>query len=415
MSACEQEAWQVVERLEAAGHEAYLVGGCVRDRVLGRPVVDYDITTSALPEQVQALFEHTVPTGIQHGTVTVLMEQDQYEVTTFRTEGKYQDGRRPEEVVFVRSLREDLARRDFTFNAMALGRDGTLHDPFQGREDLEKGVIRAVGDPRKRFEEDALRMLRAIRFAAQLQFSIEEETLAAIHYEGQALRQISRERIRDEWRKMLLASPDIAIRLLLATDTMRYVIARPPTFDVRVTDPWGLGVNPWQLAGEWAARAPQDLALRQAIVLTAIRLDEPRVDKLLPDLKLSTQMKKEIRQALLFYKFGDPGAWRDNEWRQRFFEYGAEAVLRGCLLYAAIHAPERMEALRSEVAARQAVQPLWSLQDLAVTGQDLIAAGLPAGPVIGQVQKRLVQVVLNEPGRNQKDELLKLALSWQEK
>ncbi|MGZ4122657.1 MAG: CCA tRNA nucleotidyltransferase, partial [Tumebacillaceae bacterium] len=276
MNALEREAWQVVEMLETAGFEAYLVGGCVRDRLLGRELDDYDITTSALPEEVQALFPHTVPTGIKHGTVTVIMEIDRYQVTTFRTDGEYEDGRRPSDVTFVRNLVEDLARRDFTINAMALGRDGTLHDPFGGQADLQNGLIRAVGDPMKRFGEDALRMLRAIRFAAQLRFVIEERTLAAIYYEAQTLKQIAKERVREEWQKMLLSAPDVAIELLRKTDTLRYVLARPQTFDVRVSDPWGLGVDPWELAGLWAARAPVDFVLRFCMVLVAVQMEEAR-------------------------------------------------------------------------------------------------------------------------------------------
>ena len=404
VSHLEQEAWIVVDRLVEAGYEAYLVGGCVRDRLLGRAVYDYDITTSALPQEVMELFPRTVPTGIHHGTVTVQMEQAQYEVTTFRTDGKYEDGRRPEQVTFVRSLREDLARRDFTINAMALGRDGTLHDPFGGQDDLEKKVVRAVGEPRKRFEEDALRMLRGVRFAAQLGFAIEEKMLGAIACEGHALRQISRERIREEWHKMLLsASPDTAIDLLLQTETMRYVIARGPATD-----------EPWRHAMLWARRAPLDLAVRYAAVLTALAFEEPRVQKVLQDLKLSGQQKRDVRGTLQVYAYGDPSGWKDSDWRQRFFQHGADDVRRGVLLYATIHEPERMGDWEEEIAARQAVQPLWSLQDLAADGPALIAAGVPVGPLIGRTQKRLAQWVLQEPERNVREVLVQQAMEWME-
>ncbi|MBL0388544.1 CCA tRNA nucleotidyltransferase [Tumebacillus sp. ITR2] len=406
MDSFEREAWKVVETLESAGYEAYLVGGCVRDRHLQRPVYDYDITTSALPDEVIALFPQTVPTGIKHGTVTVLMGEGQYEVTTFRTDGEYEDGRRPASVIFVRSLTEDLARRDFTINAMALSRDGRLHDPFSGLRDLQDGVICAVGDPLKRFEEDALRILRGIRFATQLKFTIEEKTFSAILYEAQELGKIARERVREEWHKMLLSTPSVALDLLRRTETLRYVISRPPSFDLQVNDPWGRGVDPWQLAGEWADQAPADLPLRYGIVLTALCLEEARIDKVLSDLKLSGALKSDIRRTLRVVKLGNPADWRDTFWRQTFYQHGQDAVRRACLLYAILHDPEHRAEWETEVATRAARQPIWSLQDLAVNGQDLLAAGIPEGPEIGRVNQRLVQWVLQNPEANTREDLL---------
>ncbi|HEU4962449.1 MAG TPA: CCA tRNA nucleotidyltransferase [Bacilli bacterium] len=405
----EREAWQVVATLEEAGHEAYLVGGCVRDKLLQRGLYDYDITTSALPEEVLAIFRRTVPTGIKHGTVTVLMERDQYEVTTFRTDGEYKDGRRPEEVVFVRSLREDLARRDFTINAMALGRDGRLHDPFGGQEDLQRRVIRAVGDPVQRFEEDALRMLRAVRFAAQLRFTIEERTLRAIQYEAASLQRIARERIRDEWHKMLLSSPDVALQLLRQTDTLRYILSRPPTFDLPVHDPWGYGRDPWELAGEWMGRAPEDLAVRYCVLFIAIQTDEARLERTLQELKLPTQMKQDIKACHRLATQDDkPRGWSDLEWRHLFYQYGYDTVARVCQLHCSIYEPGQKGEWDTTLAVRKAQQPLWSLQDLAVTGQDLMANGVPAGPEVGKVLKRLAHQVLHEPELNQKERLLRI-------
>jgi len=412
VNSVEQGAWTVIETLEKAGHEAYLVGGCVRDKLLGREIYDYDITTSALPEVVQSLFANTVPTGIKHGTISVLIDEERYEVTTYRTDGKYEDGRRPEEVIFVRNLEEDLARRDFTINAMAMGRDGVIRDPFGGQEDLRNQLIRAVGDPVKRFEEDALRMLRGIRFAAQLKFTIEGKTFAAIQYESHSLKQISRERIRDEWHKMLLSSPEIALDLLRKTDALRHIMSRPQTFDVRVQDPWGHGVDPWELAGQWATRAPADLPLRYGIVLTAVRAEEPRIEKTIQELRLSTQLKKEIKSICQFAELGSPREWNDLQWRQLFFKYGAQEVWRGCMLYATLHEPERMPEWDAIVANRKQQQPLWSLQDLAITGQDLMASGVPAGPAIGKVLQRLADRVLREPERNRQEDLLRLVREW---
>lgn len=193
------------ETLWAAGETACPVGGCVRDSLLGRTPGDWDVATSARPETVQALFARTVPTGLRHGTVTVLLEGMSLEVTAFRREEGYADGRRPDRVVFGVGLTEDLARRDFTINAMALLPDGTVADPFGGRADLDARLVRCVGDPERRFREDALRMLRAVRFAAQLDFAIEGGTAAALRREAAGLDRVSGERVRAELEKTLLS------------------------------------------------------------------------------------------------------------------------------------------------------------------------------------------------------------------
>lgn len=199
------------ETLWAAGYEVYPVGGCVRDSLLGRVPGDWDLATSARPEGVSALFARTVPTGLRHGTVTVLLEGMGMEVTTFRREGGYADGRHPSAVAFDVDLRADLARRDFTVNAMALGRAGEIVDLFGGQADLAAGYIRCVGDPDRRFQEDALRMLRAVRFAAKLDFRIEAETAAALRRNAGGLAQVSGERIKAELEQILCsAHPELA-------------------------------------------------------------------------------------------------------------------------------------------------------------------------------------------------------------
>ena len=195
---------QILKTLNEAGYPAYVVGGAVRDAVLGLKPHDWDIATNAVPSEVKKLFGKTVDTGIKHGTVTVIDGDEGFEVTTFRTDGKYTDGRHPDEVKFVGSIEEDLARRDFTINALALDINGTVIDPFGGLSDLAKGVIRCVGDPNARFQEDALRMLRAVRFESQFGFTLEEQTKEAINLHAGRLNQISPERIRDELTKMLL-------------------------------------------------------------------------------------------------------------------------------------------------------------------------------------------------------------------
>ncbi|MCR4861883.1 MAG: CCA tRNA nucleotidyltransferase [Ruminococcus sp.] len=196
---------EVLRRLESNGFKAYLVGGCVRDRLMGRPVHDVDIATSALPEEVMAVFSdmRTIPTGLKHGTVTVICGGSQYEITTFRIDGGYTDSRRPDSVQFTPDIREDLARRDFTMNAIAMDADGSVVDPFGGEEDIRRSVIRCVGEPERRFTEDALRILRGVRFASQLGFTIEAETEMAMLLLRGRLDLISRERVREEFDKLL--------------------------------------------------------------------------------------------------------------------------------------------------------------------------------------------------------------------
>ncbi|MEC0064418.1 CCA tRNA nucleotidyltransferase, partial [Paenibacillus thiaminolyticus] len=217
------ESKQVMRQLLDMGHEAYIVGGSVRDRLLGRPIGDIDIATSALPEQVMALFRRVVPTGLAHGTVTVVMDHYTYEVTTFRKESAYEDHRRPEEVEFIDDLEEDLRRRDFTINAMALDIEGRLRDPFGGRADLERGLIRCVGDPETRFREDALRMLRGVRFASLLGGRIAKSTWRALLRQRETLRYVAMERVRDElWKLTAGANPARGWAMLARSGLLRY-------------------------------------------------------------------------------------------------------------------------------------------------------------------------------------------------
>lgn len=220
-----------LETLTGAGYAAYPVGGCVRDLLLGREPGDVDLCTSARPEQVMALFSHAVPTGLQHGTVTVPTENGNVEVTTFRREGGYADSRHPDTVSFDVGLREDLSRRDFTVNAMALSREGEVIDPFGGREDLEKKLIRCVGEADRRFSEDALRMLRAVRFAAQLGFTVEETTAAALSRNAFRAEKVSRERIKVEMEKTLLSPRPQMIGSMVETGLLNHLYPFPRGLD----------------------------------------------------------------------------------------------------------------------------------------------------------------------------------------
>lgn len=206
------QAREIIEKLRYAGHEAYIVGGCVRDSILEKDPADWDITTSASPVEIKELFPYTIDTGIEHGTVTVMIDHQPFEVTTYRVDGKYQDHRRPTQVHFTKSLKEDLLRRDFTINAMAYNDDDGLIDLYGGLADLKNGMIRCVGEAAQRFDEDALRILRALRFQAQLGFQVEEETKAAIRRQARFLKDISAERIQVELDKLLVSDhPEVLI------------------------------------------------------------------------------------------------------------------------------------------------------------------------------------------------------------
>lgn len=215
----------IIDKFYKNNYEAYMVGGCVRDCLLGLSPKDYDITTSAKPHITEGLFTKTIPTGIEHGTITVVIENENFEVTTYRTEGNYLDNRRPESVSFVSDIKEDLSRRDFTINAFAYNNRAGLVDYFNGLSDLNNKIIKAVGDPNKRFREDALRMLRAIRFSAQLDFTIEENTLNAIKTNCNLIKNISIERVRDELCKMLISNnPTKGLILLRDTGILKIIL-----------------------------------------------------------------------------------------------------------------------------------------------------------------------------------------------
>ena len=218
----------IIDTITAAGFEAFAVGGCIRDSILGRNPADWDITTSAKPEQVKALFAKTFDTGIQHGTITVLLDKEGFEVTTYRIDGEYEDSRHPKEVVFTSNLIEDLKRRDFTINAMAYNETVGLVDEFGGLEDIDRGVIRCVGDPGERFSEDALRIMRAIRFSAQLGYEIEENTKQAIVELADTLQNISAERIQVELVKLLCSPHPDYLKIMYDTGVTKIVL---PEFD----------------------------------------------------------------------------------------------------------------------------------------------------------------------------------------
>lgn len=390
----------ILNTLRAHGYEAFAVGGCVRDTMLGRTPGDWDITTSARPEQVKAVFRHTVDTGLQHGTVTVLKDHTGYEVTTYRIDGEYEDGRHPKSVEFTAELREDLRRRDFTINAMAYSHETGVVDLFGGMEDLEQGVIRCVGNPVDRFTEDALRILRAIRFSAQLGFEIEQGTRDALALIAPNLKNVSKERIMTELTKLLLSSHPERMRLVFETGMSPYIAEH---FDEAVTD-WEQEEEFLRAAGEllpetkavrWVAFLKELAPKEAAGIMTALKSDNDTRDRVRTltdwfDRPISPEHAgvRRAMSAMTDEEFDDLLRLREVAWTVRHSRSGDPRVLA---------------ALRDEIRARG---DCIRLKDLAVTGRDLIEAGIRPGKQLGQILGDLFACVLEEPEKNRKETLL---------
>ena len=347
---------QVLAMLEEAGYTAYFVGGYVRDTLLGRPVHDLDVATSARPEDVIRLFARTVPTGLQHGTVTVLENGVPLEVTTYRTESGYADHRRPDCVAFVDQIEEDLARRDFTVNAMALGLRGEVIDPFGGQDDLKRRLIRAVGRPEERFAEDALRMLRCIRFASQLSFDIDEQTFRAVCAQADTLGHVAVERISAEWNKAL-AAPGAAdaVQAVLQTGLAAYM---PGVCELLAGQPKGWKpeavLRLQELSGRWAylfleLHKPGEVTR----LLRALRCEKKLIQ--------ACESAVRIAQALL----ADPVRQKTG---MLLVENGLEAVERAAAVAEALGGRSGMV---DELRMQYKVMLIQALTDLAVSGADL--------------------------------------------
>lgn len=430
---------QIIRVLEENGFEAFAVGGCVRDSILGRQPSDWDVTTSALPEQVKALFRKTVDTGIRHGTVTVLLDGAGYEVTTYRIDGDYRDGRHPSEVYFTRNLEEDLKRRDFTINAMAYNDRAGLVDRFGGEEDLKSGMIRCVGSAGERFEEDALRILRAVRFSAQLGFSIEEETKKAAAALAPSLERISQERIQTELVKLLVSDHPEYLKTAWELGITRAVL---PEFDAMMETPQNGGYHNYNV-GEHTLKALEAVRPERILRLTVLlhdcgkpmvrSTDEDGRDHFYGHGDVSAQMALEILKRLRFdndtirkvrtlVRFHD---WRpsptERAVRRMAGRIGEELFL---LLLEVKRADEAAKAPERRKEALEAVDELetlyrsiqergdcLSLKKLAVNGQDLIADGMRPGKKLGEVLNALLADVLDEPSHNTKEYLLEQSRS----
>lgn len=426
----------IIKTLQDAGYEAYAVGGCVRDSLLDKTPHDWDITTSAFPEQIKGLFRRTVDTGIEHGTVTVLNGKDAYEVTTYRIDGDYSDRRHPDHVTFTESLKEDLRRRDFTINAMAYSdRDGVV-DLFGGMDDLENGIVRAVGDPKERFAEDALRILRAIRFSAQLDFLVEEKTYAAAEELAGTLQDISAERIREELLKILLS--DHPEKLLSCYETgMTAVIL--PEFDAMMRTPQNTPHHCYDVGThtiESVKKIKADRVLRLAMLFHDTGKPLSRTtDANGRDHFYGHQVKSaEITQkALRRLKFDNDTIkkvmrlvrWHDEKpdlteesVRRAIVKIGIEAFPdlflvkeADVLAQSEYHRQEKLDLIRSFTQLYETILQrgdCLSVKDLAVDGSDLMAAGVKAGPAVGEVLQKLLDRVLSDPSLNTKEQLMRI-------
>ncbi|MGN0157547.1 MAG: CCA tRNA nucleotidyltransferase [Brotaphodocola sp.] len=372
----------IIRILQKNGYEAYAVGGCVRDTLLNRTPGDWDITTSALPEQVKALFHRTIDTGIEHGTVTIMMDHVGYEVTTYRIDGEYEDGRHPKQVEFTSNLLEDLKRRDFTINAMAYSCSTGIVDAFDGMGDLEKKVIRCVGDPMERFTEDALRILRAIRFSAQLDFTIEEKTWNAIFKIAPNIAKVSKERIQVELTKTLLSDHPERIKQVFETGISDYVstdFSQIPWADLNI--PASLPKKKYvRWAGFLRVLSPEK-AVR---VLKDLKLDNDTIGKVRTLVTWSgAEIPKEASAVRRVMSQMEPEAWD-----------------------ALMELNEYDEEIRNLSTQIRTNGDCLSLKDLAVKGADLMTAGVKPGKEMGNILNQMLNLVLEQPGMNEKDQLL---------
>ena len=396
----------IIQSLEKSGFEAYIVGGCVRDAVLGREPEDWDITTSARPEEVKSIFRTTVDTGIEHGTVTVLLPKDEtgeevrsFELTTFRIDGEYEDSRHPKRVSFTSSLTEDLARRDFTINAMAYHMDIGLIDPFSGMIDLENKTLRAVGKAEERFKEDALRMMRGIRFSAQLNFSLEEDCFMGMRKLKENLGKVSKERIAVELWKLLASEHPEKVEMLFSTGPSPYI-----TRDFPKIGEAGIPIL--------IPEAPKEKILRFGLFLRNVPM---YAGKILRELKLDRMtIDGASRFAKLFSEneVENPYALRkriasDGMKMTRDFYAMQEAILKKKenteldRIYLAV-LQERVEWLK-EIEKRQ---DCVSFSEMQLGGKDLISLGVSPGKALGELLHYAFDYVLHYPSENDKEKLI---------
>lgn len=369
---------KILKKLKENGYKGYAVGGCVRDIIMDKAPNDYDVTTNALPETVETLFEKTIPTGIKHGTVTVISEGQPIEVTTFRTEFGYSDSRRPDKVKFVTDIKDDLSRRDFTVNAIAYDEHGEFIDPFGGKNDIALKTLRAVGEPEKRFEEDALRILRLFRFASQLEFSPEKRTLDASLSLSNGLEKISCERIANELIKALCGNEPDALLPLLNCGALRFIgiPSCPPLSLLKAL--------------------PKKDTIRLAAFVIISGCDALTICK---TLKLSNEMRNYLIAQTALHS--EKAISSRAELKNAMFRYGASTVREHLLIKKTLSGNAFDEKIIDEI---EQTQEPYTLSMLALNGKDLINFGI-RGEKIGKTLEYLLEAVINDPSLNTKDKL----------
>ena len=432
-----KEVQEIISVLQEHGHDAYAVGGCVRDSLLGRAPADWDITTSAKPMEVKHLFRRTVDTGIQHGTVTVMFGKEGFEVTTYRIDGEYEDGRHPKEVTFTGEVREDLRRRDFTINAMAYNDKEGLLDLFGGIDDLNKKVIRCVGNPEERFTEDALRIMRAVRFAGQLGFSIEEKTKQAASKLASNLEKISAERIETEIRKLLLSNHPELLRTAYELGITEVVL---PEFDAIMQTEQNTPHH-FTNVGEHTLKALELIPANKVLRYTMLFHDmgKPKMkttdengrdhfkghgeeseriaNEVLHRLKMDNDTIKKVTKLVKWHDVRTqptPKAVRKamNKLGEELYPLLLQVQYADTMAQSTYQREEKLERIHKvKVIYEQIIEEkqCFSIRNLAVNGKDLIAIGVTQGKQIGEILNILLEDVLEEPSHNTKEYLLELA------
>ncbi|SIS96721.1 tRNA cytidylyltransferase [Alicyclobacillus vulcanalis] len=388
-----------MEVLERAGYSAYLVGGAVRDLLLGRAPADLDIATNAKPEIVKSLFDRTVDTGIRHGTVSVRVRDQWMEVTTFRAEGPYADGRRPDYVEFVDDVVADLARRDFTINAMALDRSGRLVDPFGGRQDLARRLLRAVGDPVERFREDGLRLVRAVRFVVQLSLACDPATERALVEQVDAIRPIALERIGRELERLACAPWHEHLDWLASLPLWRQ--RGEPLAWLEQGFAWLAARRPFSLAPPpgWPSVALWFVGLDEDAPLCGKRFAE--------SLAYGKDVAHSVERAVRLVRAWLGGA--DATSPLMLYEAGYDAAVMAARMIAFLTCGDLFERARWKRAICN--QPLWDRADLALPARDLMDMGA-RGKEIGEYQQALVKAVLSGKMKNRREDLRRLVMAW---
>ena len=431
-----QDVITIIDRLESCGHEAYAVGGCVRDSILGKEPADWDITTSASPQEVKDLFSHTIDTGIAHGTVTIMCGKTGYEVTTYRIDGEYKDGRHPESVAFTNLLSEDLKRRDFTINAMAFSPSHGLIDPFGGAQDLEKRLIRAVGELGRRFQEDGLRILRGLRFASRLDFDLEQETARALVEKRHLLGQVAQERITGEFIRLVegMAAPrvleeffPVAVQVVPELQALQGFEQHTP---YHIYDVWQHTLRVLDGVGEGRevrlAALFHDIAKPQCFFQGRRGIGHFKghavaggavTGQILKRMRFPTQLREEVCQLVRWHDEDIP---QTDEAVRRWLNLLGPVQLRRLLLLQ--QADSRAKSPRSDTLfAGRLLQRMenilqrgdcFTLKALAVRGNDLKAMGF-SGPQVGRTLERLLDQVIKDPEKNQREILLALADKWE--